>query len=56
MSTLLNKDLIKSYFPQLNDQKSKEYIDFEFYFNDFYNFCFELPLDNIIEEIINFKN
>ena len=51
----INRNLILKYFSQLNNQKSDIYDDFERYFTDFYNFCFELPLDNMIREAINFK-
>ena len=40
---------------ELNDPKSEKYRDFTDYFNDFYNFCFELPLDNMLRETVNFK-
>ena len=30
-------------------------IDFERYFSNFYNFCFEIPLDNMIRDSLNFK-
>ena len=39
----------------LNDPKNEEFKEFENYFTDFYNFCFELPLDNMIRETIKFR-
>jgi len=51
----INEKLINKYFNELNDPKSKKYQDFTDYFNDFYNFCFELPLDNMLRETVNFK-
>ena len=50
-----NYNLIFKYFRDLNDPKSVEFQEFENYFNDFYNFCFELPLDNMIRETIKFR-
>ena len=49
----INHTLICKYFPSLSDQKSSKYIDFETYFLDFYNFCFEIPVKNMIRDIIN---
>ena len=51
----INKNLIIKYFNQLNNEDSQKYLDFERYLNDFYKFCFELPLENMIREAINFK-
>ena len=49
----INHTLICKYFPSLSDQKSSKYTDFETYFLDFYNFCFEIPVKNMIRDIIN---
>ena len=51
----INHNLLLKYFVKLNDQKSEEFLEFKSYFNDFYNFCFELPLDNMVSKAINFK-
>ena len=51
----LNYNLIFKYFRDLNDPKNEEFQEFENYFTEFYNFCFELPLDNMIRETIKFK-
>ena len=51
----INKNLIIKYFNQLNDVDSQKYLDFERYLNDFYKFCFELSLENMIREAIKFK-
>ena len=50
----LNEKLISKYFGELNDPKSTKFINFESYFSKFFNFCFELPLDNMIRETIKF--
>ena len=52
----INKKLIFKYFNQLNDEDSQKYQDFERYLNDFYKFCFDLSLENMIREAINFKD
>jgi len=52
----INRNLILKYFSELNEQNNANYDDFERYLIDFYNFCFELPLDNMIREAINFKD
>jgi len=48
--------LIYKYFSLLKNKKSAEFSEFESYFNNFFNFCFELPVDIMIREAINFKN
>ncbi len=52
----INKNLIIKYFNQLNEVDSQKYLDFERYLNDFYKFCFELSLENMIREAIKFKD
>ena len=52
----INKNLIIKYFNQLNDVDSQKYLNFERYLNDFYKFCFELSLENMIREAIKFKD
>ena len=51
----INQKLIIKYFKELNDTKSESYKKFERYFIDFYNFCFDISLDNMIREIVKFK-
>ncbi len=51
----INKDLISKYFDEFKHDKDQKYNDFEEYFLDFYNFCFELPLENMIREAVNFE-
>ena len=51
----MNHKLISKYFEQLNNIKSINYVQFETYFMNFFNFCFELPLDNMIEDLNKFK-
>ncbi len=52
----INKDLVSKYFASLKEEKSAKYIEFERYFTNFFHFCFELPLDNMIEGLKNFKS
>ena len=52
---VINENLVFKYFKEFNNLKNDKYLDFERYFNDFYKFCFELPLENMIREAINFK-
>ena len=51
----MNHKLISKYFEQLNNIKSINYVQFETYFMNFFNFCFELLLDNMIEDLNKFK-
>ena len=52
---VIDHKLISKYFFELNDLKSGIYIDFKTYFSNFYDFCFEIPLNNMVREAINFK-
>ena len=51
----MNSDLIKKYFTVFNDIEEAKLAKFDDYFTNFYNFCFELHLDNMIEKAIEFK-
>ena len=51
----INRDLISKYFDEFKHDKDQKYNDFEEYFLDFHNFCFELPLENMIREAVNFE-
>tara|TARA_B100000035_G_scaffold228322_1_gene196615 strand:+ start:132 stop:632 length:501 start_codon:yes stop_codon:yes gene_type:complete len=52
---LINKKLIIKYFPSTENMKKEVFIEFEQYFSRFNDFCFELSLDNMIEEVKNFN-
>ena len=51
----INKKILLKYFKEINEENIDNYSKFERYFNDFYNFCFELPLNNMVREAIKFK-
>lgn len=51
----LNHKLLSKYFVELKNPESTIYEQFKLYFEHFFNFCFELPLDNMINKSINFK-
>ena len=51
----INKSLIIKYFEMLDDAKGDYYRYFSSYFTKFFNFCFELPLENMIRDSINFR-
>ena len=51
----LNEKLVSKYFETLNDKNDDKMVNFERYFNRFYQFCFELPLENMIRETLKFK-
>ena len=50
----MNKKMILTYFKEF-EVDNNNYTEFEAYFLNFYNFCFEIPLDNMLRETINFK-
>ena len=52
----INKNLIFKYFEVLKNPKSGKFAIFENYLTDFYDFCFELPIENMVSSSINFKN
>ena len=51
----INKVLISKYFENIakNHEKWKK---FEFYFHNFYKFCFEISPEYMIEEVLKYKN
>lgn len=51
----INDKIVIKYFSEINDPKSTPYLQFESYFNAFFNFCFEQSLDNMLRKTINFK-
>ena len=52
----IENKLISKYFHDLALPQSARYLDFQSYFTNFFKFCFELPLDNMVRDAINFKN
>ena len=52
----INRELIITYFENFYDKKQSNIDEFEQYFQKFYDFCFEIPLDNMIEDSIKFKD
>ena len=51
----LNNVLVFKYFDEFNNQESREYANFKQYFFKFYEFCFELSPDIMLEEAIKYK-
>ncbi len=51
----LNHNLISKYFNELKDNNSAEFGQFETYLTNFFYFCFEHSLDNMIENSDKFK-
>ena len=51
---IINKKLILKYFEVFNGEKSTKYDEFEQYFQNFYNFCFELSLENMVRDAVNY--
>ena len=50
----VNNKLIQNYFASLRNDTQK-YNKFENYLEQFYNFCFELTLENMLINIVKFK-
>ena len=51
----VNKKIIIKYFLQKDHKKQVNYEDMDQYFNGFFNFCFELSLNNMIKESKNYR-
>ena len=51
----INTNLVSRYFKELNDDKRENLVIFNTYFFKFFDFCFGLPLKNMIQNSINFK-
>jgi cytochrome b pre-mRNA-processing protein 3 len=52
---IINEKLVFKYFEEFINKIDDKYKDFEDYFCKFYDFCFELSLDNMIRDAIKFK-
>tara|TARA_B100001175_G_C19440356_1_gene605940 strand:+ start:598 stop:1089 length:492 start_codon:yes stop_codon:yes gene_type:complete len=51
----LNSELVLKYFTDLDNSKNEKYLLFEGYFNNFFNFCFELHPETMIKDALKFK-
>ena len=51
----INKKLINQYFESLKSNNTQKIKDFERYFINFFDFCYELSLNNMLEGTINFE-
>ena len=51
----INHILVVKYFSKLKDPKSNEYLEFRSYFLKFFNFCFDKPVKNMLEEVSKFE-
>ena len=51
----INNQLIYKYFEELNDENDDKYDEFKLYFQNFYDFCFELTLKNMIRDAIKYR-
>ena len=51
----LNSDIISKYFDELKGINSEKLKKLANYFDKFYHFCFELPLDNMVDKVNFFK-
>ena len=47
----INTLVVIKYFPKLKEHKNTTFDEFLIYFENFFNFCFELPLDNMLKEL-----
>lgn len=50
-----NSLIFKKYFTKLNKAKNEELEQIQNYFENFYNFCFELSTENMLKDINKFR-
>jgi len=55
-SIKINSELVLKYFSVLNEKNGGKLTIFKRYFTDFFHFCFELSLGNMVEDFIKFEN
>ena len=51
----INSKLVLKYFGHLKEPKNDKYLKFETYLMNFYKFCFELSLKNMIKDALKFR-
>ena len=51
----MSSKVILKYFSDLKDKNDDNYLKFETYFLNFYKYCFELSLKNMIKDALKFK-
>ena len=51
----INEKIIFKYFDEIKPDDYQNFRKFEAYLLNFYNFCFELPPDNMIKDLKNFN-
>ena len=51
----INKKIVLKYFPIFSNKKNHELSEFIRYFEKFFDFCFELPLENMLNGIEDYK-
>jgi len=51
-----DNEILKIYFEFSSANNSILIDNLRVYFNNFYNYCFELKMDNMLKGLINFKN
>ena len=51
----IDKKLIFKYFKELENSNDQKYLLFEDYFKKFYDYCFDIPLNNMIREVGKFE-
>ena len=54
-SFLINSSIIKLYFDYLDDEKEKKIAYLKDYFINFFNFFFDKPPENMIDNLKDFK-
>jgi cytochrome b pre-mRNA-processing protein 3 len=51
----INQNLIFKYFSKLHGSNNSKYAEFELYLTSFFNFCFDIKVENMIRDAIKFK-
>jgi len=51
----IKSTIVKKYFKELENSKNSDLSELSSYFTGFFDFCFELPLNNMVRDAINYK-
>ena len=51
----INKTILEKHLELVNTNKDENLDKLAVYFDDFYNFCFELNNNSVLKGVINFK-
>jgi cytochrome b pre-mRNA-processing protein 3 len=51
----INSELLIKYFKEIKSPKSSEFKNIKIYLTNFFHFCFDMPMKNMVKDCIKFK-